>query len=187
MPVRKLVPPVRSSTQPATSAGTSLARSSAPAPFAPLPWPGGAGRRSGPGISPSGSFIRALLRRRRHRGPRRVEDVPDSACELARVASADRIEAVGDAVARTDLDLPIGDPRLEAVERPDRRAADPLADEPVDATVTGADEVARSLHETHRAAEVGASGRDCDVLVRGLGWVALLLGLRRVRDLRIAL
>src|SRR5215211_8975141 len=132
MPVRKPVPPVRSSTQPATSAGTSLARSSAPAPFAPLPWPGGAGRRSGPGISPSGSFIRALLRRRRHRGPRRVEDVPDSAGELARVAGANRLEVGRHAVARTDLDLAVGDAGLEAIERTHRRSADPLTEEPID-------------------------------------------------------
>src|SRR5829696_9184933 len=187
MPVRKLVPPVRSSTQPATSTGTSLARSSAPAPFAPFPWPGGAGRRSGGGMSPSGNFIRALLRRRRHRGPRRVEDVPDATGELARVAGTDGIEAVGDAVARADLDLPVGDSRLEAVERPDRRASDPLADEPVDAAVAGTDEVPGGLHEAHRAAEVSTAGRDRDVLVARLGRVALLLRFGRVRDLRISL
>ena len=70
--------------------------------------------------------------------------------------------------------LPSRDPGLEPVERTRRRATDALADEVVDTTVAGADEVAGGLDVTDRAAEVGAAGRDRDELV-----VALALELAR--------
>ena len=88
--------------------------------------------------------------------------------ELAGIAGADRLELGGDAEAGADLDGVVDDAGLEAVERADRRAADDLALEAVDAAVAGADEVAGGLDEADRAAEVGAAGRDRDVLVGGL-------------------
>src|SRR5712691_5611039 len=67
--------------------------------------------------------------RRRHRGPRRVDVVPDAARELAGVASPDGLKLAGEAVARPDLDLTIPDPALETVKRAWGRATDPLAEE----------------------------------------------------------
>src|SRR5680860_1509038 len=77
MPVRKPLPPVRESSQPATSIGASLAwptsfctsvssgcsprRSAGAASPAGLLEPGGAGLRSGPGIIFSSSFTQASL------------------------------------------------------------------------------------------------------------------------------
>ena len=125
-------------------------------------------RRASPASSlGSGSFGMGYGARRRGRA-RRVEDVPDPARVLARVAGADRLELGGDAVARADLDLAAAHARLEAVERANRRAADHLALEVVDAAVAGADEVAGRLDEAHRAAEVGAAGRDRDERALGL-------------------
>ena len=73
-----------------------------------------------------------------------------------------------DAVARADLDLPLLDSRLEAVERAHRRAVDDQALEVVDAAVTGTDEALGRLDPPHRAAEVRAAGRDRDVLALAL-------------------
>src|SRR5207244_794762 len=104
-------------------------------------------------------------------GPWRIEDVPDPARVLARVAGADRLELRGDAVARADLHLTVADARLEVVEGTHRRAADHLALEVIDPAVAGADEVARGGHEVHRAAEVRATGRERDVWLVRLGLV----------------
>ncbi len=98
----------------------------------------------------------------------RVQVLPDAAGVLAGVAGAHRLEVAGDAVARPDLDRVADHPRLEAVERSNRRAADHLALEVVDTAVAGADEVAGGFDEAHRTAEVGAAGRDRDELLRVL-------------------
>src|SRR5262245_41333324 len=129
-------------------------RSPLPAPSTVSPGFAGLRRPAG-----SGSFIGRSPRGRRRREDgrtRRIDDVPDPAGVLARVASAHRLERVGHAEARAELHLAAADPGLEAVERPDRRAADLLALEVVDAAVAGADEVARRGHELDRAADVRA-------------------------------
>src|SRR5215211_2249349 len=108
------------------------------------------------------------LGRRRGRGSRRIDDVPDPPRELAWIARSNRIELRRDAVARADLHLAVSNARLEAVEGTHRRTADHLAREVVDAAVAGADEVAGRGDEPHRATKVGAARRDRDEAVRVL-------------------
>src|SRR2546423_10383069 len=160
MPVRKLAPPVRSSIQPTRSAGVSLRRSAGPAPS---PVPGFGGFFSGPGMSMSGSFIRLSLWRGEGVGSRRIDDVPDPARVLARIAGADRFELRRHAVARADLHLPVADARLEVIQGTYRRAADHLAPAVVHPAGAGADEISRRRDAAHPAPQVGATGREGDV------------------------
>ena len=97
------------------------------------------------------------------RGGYRYSQIP--AGELARIAGADRLEVVGDAVAGPTSSVPVAG--LEAVERAHRWSADHLALEVVDA-VARADEVPGGADEADRAAEMRAAGRDRDELVRVL-------------------
>ncbi len=69
--------------------------------------------------------------------------------------------------------MAVADAGLEVVERANRRAADALALEVVNAAVAGADEVAGGLDEADRATEVGAAVGDSDELA---GFFAQFLG-----------
>src|SRR4029077_20650331 len=97
--------------------------------------------------------------------PRGVQVRPNAVQRLTRVPRAEPLELAIEAVARTHLDLTVAHARVEAVERPRRRAADAAAEQVVDAAVTGADEGLRSVLVGDRAADMRAARRERDVPV----------------------
>ena len=115
-----------------------------------------------------------------HREALRVQVLPEAVERLARVARREPLQLRVDAVARAELDLPVLDPGLEAVERPHGRAALDLAVRVVHAAVAGAHEPLRRADPAHRAAEVRAAGRDRDELVRVVRPVDLGVALAHV-------
>src|SRR3954468_14239472 len=104
------------------------------------------------------------------RWPRGVEVLPQAVQVVGRVTRGEALELGVDGEAVADLHLAVGHTGVEAVEGTDRRAAEHLALEALDAAVARADELLGGLLVADRAAQVGAARGYGDVRL----WVLAL-------------